>query len=335
MPGGLAGGLQHVAQVAECGLGRGVGALFAEPDVQLQRAPVHEALLHRVQSLVAADEAADHADHVVGLLLDRVAVAGLLQDDVERVDAARAARADPHDLPAERLGEGQVFAFRVDDDLVVAVEEQAGDLLFEGEALAAAGGAEDEPVRVHVRAPVGHDRVAAPGVAPVEQAARLEHLLRRERDEDRRAVRGQGARHGQRVVAERQFGDQSLQLHELEAFGLAGLGVDLGLDGLAREVEPFGRLGRDADHDHAVDEPLVRLAQFVAQFAELGLLVGEVVGQVVRVEALLAVPAPGLHDLHLDLGVLAAHDRHALAPVVGGEVDAHVDVRADRGQVVD
>ena len=125
-------------------------------------------------------------------------------------------------LSAERLREGQVFSFRVDDDdLVVAVEVQARELLFDGEALAAARGAEDEPVAVHVGAPVGDDRVAAPCVASVEQAVGFEHLLRGERDEDGRTVRGQGTFHRQRVAAERQFGRQAFDLHEFEAFGLA------------------------------------------------------------------------------------------------------------------
>ena len=65
--------------------------------------------------------------------------------------------------------------------------------LFDGEGFAAAGRAEHESVGVHVAAPVREDRVAAPGVRPVEQAVRLEHLLRGERDEDGRAVRGQGS----------------------------------------------------------------------------------------------------------------------------------------------
>ncbi len=332
---GLAGLLQGLLEVGERGLVH-AGAVVPVPYVQAERAPVDEALLDRVEAGVAADEGADHGDHVVGLVLDGVAVAGLLHHDVERVDAAPAAGADLDDLAAERLREGQVLAFGVDDDdLVVAVEEQAGDLLLDGEALAAAGRAEDEPVRVHVAAPVGHDRVAAPGVAAVEQAAGLEHLLRGEGDQDRGRVRGQGAGHGQRVAAQGQFGRQALQLHELEALGLAGLRVDLRLDALARDVELLLAVGGHADHGDRVDEPLVGLAQLVAQLAHLGLLVGEVVGQVVGVEALLAVLSAHVHDLHLDLGVLLADDPHALAAVERREVDAHVDARADRGQVVD
>ena len=184
-------------------------------------------------------------------------------------------------------------------------------------------------------AAVGDDRVAAPGVRPVEQAARLEHLLRGERDQDRGRIGGQRAGHGKRVAAQRQFGRQALQLHELEALGLARLRVDLRLDALARDVELLLAVGGHADHGDRVDEPLVGLAQLVAQLAHLRLLVGEVVGQVVGVEALLAVPAAHVHDLHLDLGVLLTDYPHALAAVERREVDAHVDARADRGQVVD
>ena len=270
------------------------------------------------------------------LSLDGVGGRVVLQDDVHRVDARAGAGADLDDLSAERGREGEVFAFRVDDDhLVVTVEEHAGDLLFDGEGFAAAGRAEHESVGVHVAAPVREDRVAAPRVASVEQAVRLEHLLRGERDEDGRAVRGQGPLHGQGVVAQRQFGRQSLHLHELEALGRAGLRVDLGLHVPARDFQLLLACRGHADHDDRVHEPLVGGAQLVAQLAELFLLVGEVVGKVVGVEALLAVLAPLVHDLHLDLGVLAAHERHAFAAVHGRQVDAHVDAGAQAGQVVD
>lgn len=184
-------------------------------------------------------------------------------------------------------------------------------------------------------APVREDRVAGAGVAAVEQAVGFEHLLSGERDEDGGGIRGQGAFHGQRVVAQGQFGGQSLHLHELEALGRARLGVDLGLHVPARDLQFLLARGGHSDHDDRVHEPLVGGAQLVAQLSELLLLVGEVVGQVVGVEALLAVLAALVHDLHLDLGVLAAHERHALAAVHGREVDAHVDAGAQAGQVVD
>ena len=322
-------------QVLQCGLGD-AAALVAVARVQVADALVHQALLERVESIDASDERADHAHHVVGLVLDGVGGRVVVQDDVHRVDARAGAGADLDDLPAERGREGEVFAFRIDDDhLVVPVEEHAGDLLFDGEALAAAGRTEHEPVGVHVAAPVREDRVAGAGVAAIEQTVRLEDLLRGERDEDGRGIRGQGAFHRQRVVAQRQFRRQPLHLHELEALGRARLGVDLGLHVPARDLQLLLARGGHADHDDRVHEPLVGGAQLVAQLAELLLLVGEVVGQVVGVEALLAVLAPLVHDLHLDLRVLAAHERHAFAAVHGREVDAHVDAGAQAGQVVD
>ena len=184
-------------------------------------------------------------------------------------------------------------------------------------------------------APVREDRVAAPRVAAVEQAVRLEHLLRGERNQDRRGIGGQGTGHGQRVGTQGQFRGQSLELHEFEAFGLAGLGVDLGAYVPACEFQLLLACRAHADHDDRVHETLVGLAQFVPQLAELFLLVREIVGQVVGVESLLAVLAPLVHDLHLDLGVLAAHAGHAVAAVHGSEMDAHVDAGAQAGQVVD
>ena len=318
-------------QVLQCGLDHSP-ALVAVTRVQGADALVDESLLARGEAVDAADERADHGDHVVGLVLDGVGGRIVLQDDVHRVDTRAGAGADLDDLSAERGREGEVFAFRVDDDhLVVTVEEHAGDLLFDGEGFAAAGRAEHESVGVHVAAPVREDRVAAPGVRPVEQAVRLEHLLRGERDEDGRAVRGQGPLHGQGVVAQRQLGRQSLHLHELEALGRAGLRVDLGLHVPARDLQLLLACRGHAEHDDRVHEPLVG----GAQLAKLFLLVGEVVGKVVGVEALLAVLAPLVHDLHLDLGVLAAHERHAFAAVHGRQVDAHVDAGAQAGQVVD
>ena len=213
--------LELVVQVLQRGLGD-AAALVAVARVQVADALVDESLLERIEAVDAADESADHGDHVVGLVLDGVGGRVVVQDDVHRVDARAGAGADLDDLSAERGREGEVFAFRVDDDdLVVPVEEHAGDLLFDGEGFAAAGRAEHEPVGVHVAAPVREDRVAGAGVAAVEQAVGFEHLLSGERDEDGGGIRGQGAFHGQRVVAQGQFGGQSLHLHELEALGRA------------------------------------------------------------------------------------------------------------------
>lgn len=125
--------LELVVQVLQCGLGD-AAALVAVARVQVADALVDESLLERVEPVDAADERADHGDHVVGLVLDGVGGRVVVQDDVHRVDARAGAGADLDDLPAERGREGEVFAFRVDDDdLVVPVEEHAGDLLLDGE----------------------------------------------------------------------------------------------------------------------------------------------------------------------------------------------------------
>lgn len=123
-----------------CNVGWTTPALVAVARVQAADALVDESLLERVEAVDAAYERVDHGDHVVGLVLDRVGSRVALQDDVHRVDARAGAGADLDDLSAERGREGEVFAFRVDDDhLVVTVEEHAGDLLFDGEGFAAAG----------------------------------------------------------------------------------------------------------------------------------------------------------------------------------------------------
>ena len=98
--------LELVVQVLQCGLGD-AAALVAVARVQVADALVHQALLERVESIDASDERADHAHHVVGLVLDGVGGRVVVQDDVHRVDARAGAGADLDDLPAERGREGR------------------------------------------------------------------------------------------------------------------------------------------------------------------------------------------------------------------------------------
>ena len=138
-----------------------------EPDTA-----VYDGLFHGLEALLRPDDDVAEGEDEVHLERQGVVVIGVVQVQVHRVHILLRGRRDLDDLPVQALDEGPILRLGVaDDDVVICEQIDAEHLTFGGEALARAGRAEDDAIRVLEQLAVNGDHVPAERVhAAVERA---------------------------------------------------------------------------------------------------------------------------------------------------------------------
>ena len=138
-----------------------------EPD-----AAVNDGFFHGLEALLRPDDDVAEREYEVHLERQGVVVIGVVQVQVHRVHILLRGRRDLDDLPVQALDEGPILRLGVaDDDVVICEQIDAEHLTFGGEALARAGRAEDDAIRVLEQLAVNGDHVPAERVhAAVERA---------------------------------------------------------------------------------------------------------------------------------------------------------------------
>ena len=184
----------------------------------------------------------------------------------------------PHQRP--------ILGLRVaDDDVVAGQEVNAQNLSFCREALARAGRAEDDTVRVLEQLAVDGNHVAAECIHAAVERARtaLEQLLRRERHKNSEARRGQASLYLYAVESERQAAHKRVLLLEVQRHKLAVVLLRNALGLQYRVFELLQAVCGVQDGEREQEHTLVATLQLLKQLLRLAAVGGEVARQYVHV----------------------------------------------------
>ena len=139
-----------------------------EPDTA-----VDDGLFHGLEALFRPDDDVAEGEDEVHLERQGVVVVGVVQVQVHRVHILLRGRRDFNYLPVQTSHQRPIFRLGVaDDDVVAGQEINTQNLAFCREALARAGRAEDDAIRVLEQLAVNGDHVPAERVHAAVECAR-------------------------------------------------------------------------------------------------------------------------------------------------------------------
>ena len=155
--------------------------------VNNRQAPVDDRLFLRLDAVPASHDQLTEREDEIRLEAQRVVVIGIIQVDVHGIDIIVAGRGDMDHLPAQRMHQRVILAFRIAyDHVILCNKEDIGDLTLGREGFTGTRGSEDQSVRVLQLLPVHHDHVVGKGIQPViERLALHEQFLCGKRHKDR------------------------------------------------------------------------------------------------------------------------------------------------------
>ena len=277
---------QDIVEVFENGhfLRSGIGKVVL---IDHADAPVNDGLLNRLQAIFASDNQLTHGEDEVGFQRQWVFLFGIVHIDVQRIDVVGADRRNADHLTAELLHKGVILGLWVThDDVILGNQKSIGHFPLCREGFTTTGSTENQPVGVFELLSVHHDHVVGQCVqAVIQSLTALKKLLRRERNENRRAGCGQSALNFDLVQADGKRGHKTFFLLEVQTLERTVIFLR---DGCRLEDGIFELLtGRRGIHDEDGHEEhsLVSRLEILQQTLGLASVGGKVGGDDVHIVA--------------------------------------------------